>query len=100
MKRGLWTAFDIAVSAAFIGVLVTIVAGCTFTLKDNGEIGFKQSTEWAFYHQTSETKSTASSNLEAPSVEEWLFKGKDTETPPSPKEPAAKPDGGTPGGSP
>ncbi len=99
MKRVLWTAFDIAVSAAFLGVLVVLAAGCTFTLKDNGEIGFKQATSWSFYHTTSETKSTASSNLEAPSVEEWLFKDK-TETPPSPKEPAVEPDGGTPGGSP
>lgn len=88
----------------FFGALAVIVYaivtqfGCTFTLKDQGEIGFRQSTSWSFYHQANESKATASSNLEAPSVEEWLFKD-NAVTPPSPTEPAEpNPPGGTPDG--
>ena len=97
-KKAAWIVWDVALCLA-LGWVIVAAMGCTFTLKDQGEIGFKQSTEWAFYHTASETHSTASSNLEAPSVEEWLFKDKDSVPPPSPTEPAEpEPPGGTPDG--
>lgn len=48
------------------------LAGCTMTLADKGEFGFKQSTEWGFYHTASKTDATAVSNVEAPTIVEWV----------------------------
>lgn len=55
--------------ATFGGCLST---GCTMTLADKGEFGFKQSTEWGFYHTASKTEATAVSNLEVPAIVEWV----------------------------
>ena len=53
----------------------TLCIGCTFTQSGHGEYGFRQSTEWAFYHRANADKKhiKASSNTEFTSLEQWLF---------------------------
>lgn len=51
---------------AFAFVL-SLASGCVVTLKDNGEAGFRQSSEFSFFHRTSrtdaESKAEASSSV-------------------------------------
>ena len=59
---------------------LTIFTGCTHTLQNDGIVGFKLSTEWAFFHRASKTTGSgeddvAKSNTEIPALVEWLFPG-------------------------
>lgn len=60
----------------FLGMLVSaLLTGCTITLKGEGEFGFRQSTEWAFYHEVNqdESEGTSTSNIDSPPFIEWLL---------------------------
>jgi len=52
-----------------------LISGCTTTLKNQGDIGFRASTEWAFFHRAAKTSDEpATSNLDVPSIEELILK--------------------------
>lgn len=67
---------SVVVSLLMGGCLLT---GCSILLEGEGEVGFRQSTEWALYHEAQPTIERASkSAIESQSLEEWLF-GEPTE---------------------
>ena len=45
--------------------LLSNLLGCVIRLKDNGEVGFKISNEFSFYHEVAETKAESMSELDA-----------------------------------
>ncbi len=51
---------------------LTLTAGCKIILGDDGEIGFKQSTSWGFYHTAKKTEATSTSELQPMSLEAWF----------------------------
>lgn len=55
-----------------IGGMALSLAGCKIILTDDGEVGFKQSTSWGFYHTAKETKATSTSETKPMSLEAWF----------------------------
>lgn len=64
-------------SGVVLSLLAGTCSGCTMTLADKGEFGFKQSTSWGFYHEATATEAKATSKLEAPTIIDWLTGGID-----------------------
>lgn len=57
-----------------------VEAGCTTTLQNTGDVGFKYSTEFAFFHRAAKTSGSgeadvARSNTEIPALVEWFLEG-------------------------
>ena len=64
-----------------------LTTGCTTTLKNQGEVGFRYGTEFTFFHRAAQTSpEPAVSKTEVPALTEWLFRRPDDEIvgPPSP----------------
>jgi len=59
---------------------LSIITGCTTTLQNQGDVGFKFSTEWAFFHRAAKTSGdadsdVAKSNTDVPALVEWFLEG-------------------------
>ena len=55
---------------------VCLLTGCSIPLFGEGEVGFRQATDWAFYHEaelTPEGVRKSEASIDFPSLEEWLF---------------------------
>ena len=66
-----------------------LATGCTSTLKNAGDVGFRYSTEFAFFHRAAKTSggdedSVAMTNTEFPALVEW-FLPDEVVGPPSPE---------------
>ena len=78
---------------AIIGAaIVAMATGCTHTLQNDGEVGFKYSTSFAFFHTAKKTTGSgeadvAKSNTEFPALVEWFLEGP---PPPPPDTPPPK----------
>lgn len=79
---------------AAIGAFVLALAGCAYTLQNDGEAGFKYSTSFAFFHTAKKTTGgaeddVAKSSAELPEIIEWLLPGPpaEGEVTPSPMAP-------------
>jgi len=66
--------------AAGAMLLAGCLLGCTIPLSNGGEVGFKQSTTWSFYHTTVDTKAKSEAAVEFPAVED-LIKSKAEDKP-------------------
>lgn len=53
--------------------LLSNLLGCIIRLKDNGEVGFKLSQEFAFYHEVSETKAQSEAELDAKPAVDYII---------------------------
>lgn len=60
----------------WLGSAVCLTAGaCINTLHGNGEVGFRTSSSYAFYHETEKADETQTStyDLRLPTIESYLF---------------------------
>ena len=75
-----------AVQAIGLAILLALLAGClldtgcTTTLQNQGEYGFRYGTEFTFFHRAAKTTGgepgdVAKSNTEFPALVEWLLPG-------------------------
>ncbi len=77
------------IAASGILLVVACLAGCKVTSKDNATFGFRWGTDVAFYHETSETKASAESEIQSQPLLDWINK---QNAPPEPEaEPAPNP---------
>jgi len=69
---GIW----IVGAVVFIGGCLAGM-GCTTTLENAGDVGFRYSTEFAFFHRAAKTSGAdkAVSNTEFPALVEWFLEG-------------------------
>lgn len=63
---------------SLIGAFLLALAGCTSTLKNAGDIGFRYSTEFAFFHRAAKTSggdddSVAQTNTEFPALVSYIM---------------------------
>lgn len=63
-----------------------LLPGCQILLTDDGEVGFKQSTSWGFYHTAKKTDATATSETKPMSLEAWFASEKAGMTPATPEQ--------------
>ena len=53
--------------------LLSNLLGCIIKLKEKGEVGFKLSQEFAFYHETSKTQSDSEAELDAKPAVDYII---------------------------
>jgi hypothetical protein len=94
-SRGLFVSGVVTVACwAIIWAALWMMAGCTSTLTNAGDVGFRYSTEFAFFHRAAKTSGSgddnvARTNTEFPALVEWFLAGPPAEgqTVPAPPNP-------------
>jgi hypothetical protein len=80
-SRGLLVSGLVTIACwTIIGATLWAMAGCTSTLQNAGDVGFRYSTEFAFFHRAAKTSggdedSVAMTNTEFPALVEWFLEG-------------------------
>jgi hypothetical protein len=74
------SAFMLWLVGAVLFMGACLATGCTSTIQNSADIGFKYSTEFAFFHRAAKTSggdadSVAKTNTEFPALVEWVLEG-------------------------